>query len=44
MGGSYLADCRVSDHHAAWARDPAAAARLWSLTEELIGQQFPLPS
>jgi NAD(P)-dependent dehydrogenase (short-subunit alcohol dehydrogenase family) len=41
-GGSYLADCQVSDHHAAWAVDPAAAVRLWALSEELVGQQFPL--
>jgi NAD(P)-dependent dehydrogenase (short-subunit alcohol dehydrogenase family) len=40
VGGSYLADCQVSDHYAAWARDPAAAARLWALTEQLVGQQF----
>jgi NAD(P)-dependent dehydrogenase (short-subunit alcohol dehydrogenase family) len=42
LGGSYLADCQVSDHHAAWAVDPDAAARLWTLSEELVGQQFPL--
>jgi NAD(P)-dependent dehydrogenase (short-subunit alcohol dehydrogenase family) len=40
LGGSYLADCQVSDHHAAWAVDPDAAARLWALSEELVGQQF----
>jgi NAD(P)-dependent dehydrogenase (short-subunit alcohol dehydrogenase family) len=43
-GGSYLADCEVSDHHAAWAVDPDAAARLWALSEELVGQRFPLGS
>ena len=42
LGGSYLADCQVSDHHAAWAVAPDAAARLWALTEELVGQQFSL--
>jgi NAD(P)-dependent dehydrogenase (short-subunit alcohol dehydrogenase family) len=42
LGGSYLADCHVSDHHAAWAVAPDAAARLWALTEELVGQQFSL--
>jgi NAD(P)-dependent dehydrogenase (short-subunit alcohol dehydrogenase family) len=41
-GGSYLADCQVSDHYAPWARDPASAARLWTLTEDLVGQQFSL--
>jgi NAD(P)-dependent dehydrogenase (short-subunit alcohol dehydrogenase family) len=44
VGGSYLADCQVSDHHAAWAVDPDAAARLWALSEELVGQQFSLDS
>jgi NAD(P)-dependent dehydrogenase (short-subunit alcohol dehydrogenase family) len=44
IGGSYLADCQVSDHHAAWAVDPDAAARLWALSEELAGQQFSLDS
>ena len=43
-GGAYLADCQVSDHHAAWALDPDAAARLWALSEDLIGQQFSLDS
>jgi NAD(P)-dependent dehydrogenase (short-subunit alcohol dehydrogenase family) len=42
VGGSYLADCQVSDHHAAWAVDPGGAARLWALSEELVGQQFSL--
>jgi NAD(P)-dependent dehydrogenase (short-subunit alcohol dehydrogenase family) len=41
-GGSYLADCQVSDQYAPWARDPTSAARLWTLTEELVGQQFSL--
>ena len=39
-GGTYLADCRVSDDHAPWALDPESAARLWTLSEELVGQQF----
>jgi hypothetical protein len=42
IGGSYLEDCQVSDHHAPWALDPDAAARLWALSEELVGQQFSL--
>jgi NAD(P)-dependent dehydrogenase (short-subunit alcohol dehydrogenase family) len=42
VGGSYLADCGVSDHRAEWAVDSDAAVRLWSLSEELVGQQFPL--
>jgi NAD(P)-dependent dehydrogenase (short-subunit alcohol dehydrogenase family) len=44
IGGSYLEDCQVSDHYAAYAVDPDAAARLWALSEELVGQQFPLAS
>jgi NAD(P)-dependent dehydrogenase (short-subunit alcohol dehydrogenase family) len=42
-GGTYLADCQVSDDHARWALDPESADRLWTLSEELVGQQFPLP-
>ena len=43
-GGAYLADCQVSDHHTPWAVDPDAAARLWALSEKLVGQQFSLDS
>jgi NAD(P)-dependent dehydrogenase (short-subunit alcohol dehydrogenase family) len=39
-GGTYLADCQVTDEHAPWARDPDSAARLWTLTEELVGERF----
>ena len=42
FGGSYLADCQVSEHVAAWAVDPHAAARLWASSEEMVGQKFPL--
>ncbi|HEX7096961.1 MAG TPA: hypothetical protein VF183_13830, partial [Acidimicrobiales bacterium] len=38
-GGAYLADCQVSTP-APWAADPDAAARLWSLTERLVGERF----
>jgi hypothetical protein len=41
-GGTYLADCRVSDQHAPWARDPESATRLWALSEALVGETFPL--
>ena len=41
-GGTYLADCQVTDQHAPWALDPASAARLWTLSEDLVGEQFPL--
>ena len=48
-GGSYLEDCAIarpktSDDaptgYAAWAVDPAAAARLWTLSEDLVGERF----
>jgi hypothetical protein len=42
QGGTYLADCQVTAEHAPWARDPDAAARLWTLSETLVGEQFPL--
>jgi len=42
QGGSYLADCQVTDQHAPWARDPESAERLWTLSETLVGQTFPL--
>lgn len=41
-GGTYLADCEVTDQHAPWARDPESAERLWALTEDLVHQEFPL--
>lgn len=40
-GGTYLADCQISAEHAAWATDPAAAQRLWALSERLVGEAFP---
>ena len=42
-GGAYLADCEVSDDEAEWTRDPAAAERLWQLSEELVGVEFRAP-
>jgi NAD(P)-dependent dehydrogenase (short-subunit alcohol dehydrogenase family) len=39
-GGSYLEDCRISDEVMPYALDPAAAQRLWTLSEELVGQRF----
>jgi NAD(P)-dependent dehydrogenase (short-subunit alcohol dehydrogenase family) len=38
-GGAYLADCRISDEDAPWTRDAADAARLWALSEELVGHR-----
>ena len=40
QGGTYLADAEVTDQHAPWARDPESATRLWTLSEELVGQTF----
>lgn len=42
-GGAYLADVAVSDDDAPWTRDAEAAARLWALSEELVGRSFPAP-
>ena len=42
QGGTYLADCAVAKA-SAYAVDPDAARRLWSLSEELVGEQFPAP-
>ena len=42
QGGTYLADCAVAKA-SAYAVDPDAAGRLWSLSEELVGEQFPEP-
>ena len=41
QGGSYLIDCAVNDTAAPWATDPDDARRLWELSEEMVGQQFP---
>ncbi|KAJ6490747.1 hypothetical protein C8R47DRAFT_1215019 [Mycena vitilis] len=39
--GAYLNDCVVATETvAAHAADPATAARLWSTTEEIIGEEF----
>lgn len=40
-GGAYLEDCQVSKKYTPYARDPEAAQRLWSISEELVGQSFP---
>ena len=50
-GGLYLEDCNiakvndaedVTDGVRSYALDSAAAERLWSLSEEMVGQSFPL--
>jgi NAD(P)-dependent dehydrogenase (short-subunit alcohol dehydrogenase family) len=40
-GGIYLEDCQVSEAVAAHAKDPADVARLWALSEQLVGESFP---
>jgi NAD(P)-dependent dehydrogenase (short-subunit alcohol dehydrogenase family) len=40
QGGTYLADAEVTDQHAPWARDPESARRLWTVSEEMVGQTF----
>lgn len=40
-GGSYLADCAVSDQLADHATDDETATRLWALSEALVGAAFP---
>jgi hypothetical protein len=34
-----MEDCQVSDT-ASWATDPAATEKLWTLSEELVGEKF----
>jgi NAD(P)-dependent dehydrogenase (short-subunit alcohol dehydrogenase family) len=40
-GGAYLADGAVAPYVADHASDDDAAARLWTLSEELVGEPFP---
>lgn len=49
VGGKYLEDCQVSGPagtvegvpgHEPWATDPEAAKRLWTVSEELVGETF----
>ncbi|MEM9564549.1 MAG: SDR family NAD(P)-dependent oxidoreductase [Actinomycetota bacterium] len=46
-GGSYLVDCQIAKpgnniykHHAPWAYDTDGAARLWDLSNQLLGTDF----
>jgi len=41
QGGLYLEDCTVSERRSPYAVDAAAARRLWTLSEQMVGQQFP---
>ncbi len=49
QGGLYLDDCQIASvrtsaddpgGYEAYARDPAAARRLWTVSEELVGERF----
>jgi NAD(P)-dependent dehydrogenase (short-subunit alcohol dehydrogenase family) len=40
-GGAYLDDCAVSTQIAPYAQDADAAARLWTVSEQLVGETFP---
>ena len=50
QGGVYLEDCHIArvveengpDGVRSYALDPDNAARLWSVSEQLVGQEFPL--
>jgi NAD(P)-dependent dehydrogenase (short-subunit alcohol dehydrogenase family) len=39
-GGMYLEDVHVSEAHAPYALDAASAERLWTVSEEMVGQKF----
>ncbi|KAJ3231810.1 hypothetical protein HDU81_003502 [Chytriomyces hyalinus] len=39
-GGSYLEDCQIVPTGTEESRDPVAAERLWSVSEEKVGQEF----
>jgi NAD(P)-dependent dehydrogenase (short-subunit alcohol dehydrogenase family) len=38
-GGVYLADCAIAPARD-WALDPERAARLWTMSEQLVGERF----
>eukprot|EP00455_Lapot_gusevi_P035399 TRINITY_DN391_c0_g1_i10.p1 TRINITY_DN391_c0_g1~~TRINITY_DN391_c0_g1_i10.p1 ORF type:complete len:690 (-),score=277.79 TRINITY_DN391_c0_g1_i10:60-1997(-) len=40
-GGQYLDDNNIQTKYNAYALDPASASRLWTLSEQLLGQSFP---
>ena len=39
-GGVYLEDCHISEQHAPWALDAESAKRLWTVSEQMVGQTF----
>jgi NAD(P)-dependent dehydrogenase (short-subunit alcohol dehydrogenase family) len=40
-GGVYCEDCHVSENHAPWALNAENARRLWAVSEQMVGQEFP---
>ena len=40
-GGIYLEDAEISPNVEPYALDPASAQRLWSMSEQLVGESFP---
>ncbi|GLB41039.1 putative NAD-P-binding protein [Lyophyllum shimeji] len=43
--GSYLTECKVANEQAApYALDKEAAAKLWTLSEKIVGQKFTVPA
>lgn len=40
--GAYLEDCSVAKPLKSFASDPEAAAKLWTLSEEMVGEKFDL--
>ena len=36
-----MEDCQIVETKS-WATDPIAAEKLWSVSEELVGEKFPL--
>jgi NAD(P)-dependent dehydrogenase (short-subunit alcohol dehydrogenase family) len=39
--GVYMEDCQIAET-VSWATDPVAAEKLWTASEELVGERFPL--
>jgi hypothetical protein len=40
--GLYLEDCTIFKTLQSWASDPEAAKKLWTFSEELVGEKFDL--
>ncbi|OAG05458.1 NAD(P)-binding protein [Paraphaeosphaeria sporulosa] len=44
QSGAYLADCQVEETQEDWMQDPEGPEKLWKLSEQLVGQEFPAPA